>query len=78
MNKAPREKKLAIAKKILEHEVYNKCLTLYFKKSAPLTKEEIIDIMNNSYIYNVREDSTIKRRASTVMRWLEWIINLAN
>lgn len=77
MKKRPREKKLHIVSKILEHEVFNKALNLYFKKLSPITKEEVISIMKNSYIYNVNKDSsTIGRRAGSVMKWIDWILDL--
>lgn len=78
MKKDPRSKKLSIVNKIFEHEVFHKCMKLYFQTLTPLKKEDVINIMNESYIYNVKKDTdTIKRRASTVMRWIDWILALA-
>lgn len=77
MRKDPRSKKLSLVKKILEHGVFHKCMELYFKTLTSLKQEDIINIMNESYIYNVEKESTIKRRSSTVMRWIEWILSLA-
>lgn len=79
MKQNPRDKKLNIAKKILEHEVFNKCLRLYFRTFSPIKRQDVINIMNESNIYKVEKgSSTIGRRASTVMRWIEWILNLVN
>lgn len=78
MNKRHREKKLDIVGKILEHEVFNKSLYLYFKTLSPISVENVVEIMNNSYIYNVEKDSsTIGRRAQSVVKWINWILDLA-
>ncbi|MFH0733131.1 MAG: translation elongation factor [bacterium] len=74
-----KQKYLEIAKCILQHEVFNKVLQAYFSKAAPVTKEEAITIMKSCNIYNVdKESSTVGRRAQTVIRWIEWILELVN
>lgn len=79
IRQSPRLKKLSISRKILEHEVFNKCLNLYFKEQMPITVEDIIRIMNESYIYKIESgSSTIVRRAQSVLKWIEWILALAN
>lgn len=73
-----REKKINIVRKILEHEVFNKCIALYFKNQSPIEIDDIISIMNESFIYKIEKgSSTIDRRARTVLRWIEWILALA-
>lgn len=71
-----KEKYLYLAKKILEHEVFNKSLKLYLKKCSPVNKNEVYEIMKQSYVYNVESDSTLLRRAQTVIKWIEWILDL--
>lgn len=73
-----KEKNLAIVKQILEHNVFSEVLKLYFKKSEAPTKEEIVKIMKKSNLYRVDSDSTYFRRASTVLKWIEWIIDLVD
>ena len=51
-------------------------MNIYFRKKRIPGKEEIIHIMNNSYLYRVNSDETIKRRAQTVLKWIEWIVSL--
>lgn len=73
----PREKRnLMLAESIMEHEVFNKAMNIYFRKKRIPGKEEIIHIMNNSYLYRVNSDETIIRRAQTVLKWIEWIVSL--
>lgn len=76
MSKRHREKMLGIVESILQHEVFNNVFKKYLQTFSPVSIEEIVDIMNNSYIYNVNKNSTIVRRASTVKRWIEWILKL--
>ncbi|MGI6538401.1 MAG: type II restriction enzyme [Caldicoprobacterales bacterium] len=73
MSKRPRDKILGIVELILQHEVFNKVLRKHLKDASPLSIDDIVDIMKDSHLYNVREESTFRRRASTVKRWIEWI-----
>lgn len=78
MTKKHREKMLEIVKLILEHEIFNRTLRKYFDNYSPVPKDDVIEIMNTSPIHNVEKgSSTIGRRASTVLRWIEWILDLA-
>jgi hypothetical protein len=76
MSQRQRDKKLSIVKQILEHEVFHKSLRLYYNNLSPITKNDVIEIMKSSHLHNVTEISTIKRRAQTVLRWIEWILGL--
>lgn len=77
MRMDPRSKRLSLVKKILEHEVFHKCIALYFETLSPLKQQDVISIMNGSSIYNLEKgSSTIERRSSTVLRWIEWILSL--
>ena len=38
--------------------------------------EEIEEIMKNNNLYNIDSESTYFRRASTVISWVDWIVNL--
>lgn len=77
MSMKNREKKLNIARLILEHSVFNRVMSRYLGTLSPVPNSEIVDIMNDSYLHNVGEQSTVIRRASTVKSWIEWILNLA-
>lgn len=71
-----KKKKLALVKCILEHEVFNKVLRKTITKNRLLNKKEVSNIMKNCYLYNIKSESTIYRRAQTVVKWIEWILSL--
>jgi len=60
---------------ILSHLVFNKALNFYFKKSEAPNKDEIVEIMKESDLYNVESESTYKRRSSTISSWINWILD---
>jgi hypothetical protein len=76
MLKHHKGKSLGIVKQILKHEVFNRVLKEYFKKSSPVTNHEITKIMENCTLYNINSISTIERRAQTVGKWIDWILEL--
>lgn len=78
MKMRTKQKNLAIAESMLKHKIFNDTLSLYFKKCAPPTIEEICTIMKNSFVKGVNSENTIRRRAQTVNKWIEWILNLAS
>lgn len=71
-----KKKYLELVKKILEHEVFYKTIKMYIDTGQIPSKSEIVEIMRNSEVHNIRSDSTFIRRASTVQAWVKWIINL--
>ncbi|OHD12000.1 MAG: translation elongation factor [Spirochaetes bacterium GWD1_27_9] len=77
MRQKHKNKYLSLVKCILEHEIFNKVLTKYIKNGNLPIKKEVIEIMKNSYIFNVGKDSTtIERRSSSVIGWVDWILKL--
>jgi hypothetical protein len=73
----PRKKNLELVRCILRHRIFNLSLRIFFDKAQAPTKEEIVSIMKNgTEKISIGSDSTRMRRASTVERWLEWIIEL--
>ncbi|WP_373276236.1 type II restriction enzyme [Faecalimicrobium dakarense] len=73
-----RARQLSLVKLILEHEVFNKSIKLYIKKGESPTKNEITNLMKESYIHNVKSEVTMMRRSSTVISWTNWILSLVN
>ena len=61
---------------ILSHLVFNKTLKAHFKKSELPNKTEIVEIMKESELYHIESDSTYKRRSSTILSWISWILAL--
>lgn len=70
------KRQLKFAENILSHFVFNKALSLYFKKADAPTKTEIVSIMKSSNLNKIESESTFERRASTIIAWINWIIGL--
>ena len=71
-----KEQKLAYAKSILESPIFSHAYRRYLANGCKISSPEIIDIIN---IYRSDlNNTTAKRRATTVSRWLEWITKLIN
>lgn len=78
MKMRTKEKNLAIVEKILQHYVFNEALRVYFTEYRPPTSNEIFVIMKNSNIRNIDSENTLRRRAQTVSKWIEWIVALVH
>jgi hypothetical protein len=70
------ERQLEFVKLILSHGAFKDTLNLYFDKRDMPSKDEVIEIMKKSKLYNVDSEHTYKRRASTVISWTNWILEL--
>jgi len=68
------ERQLKFFRAILSHRAFNESLALYLQKAEEPAKEEIIGIMKKSDLYNINSESTFRRRASTVLSWINWIL----
>lgn len=68
------ERQVKFIKTILAHGAFNKALALYLQKAEKPTKDEIVGIMKESHLYKVNSESTFRRRASTVLSWVDWIL----
>ena len=71
-----RQRQLRFAQLILEHRVFGETLKLSFKKADSPTKDEIVKIMKQCELNNMRTDGLYIRRASTVAGWVNWILGL--
>ena len=60
---------------ILSHSTFNKALDFYFNKGESPNKDEIVEIMKESDLFNINSNSTFKRRSSTVSSWINWILD---
>ena len=67
------ERQLEFVKLILAHAAFRNTLKLYFDKGDVPTKCEIVEIMKSSKLYNINKEKTYRRRASTVISWINWI-----
>ena len=60
---------------ILSKKAFNETLKLYLEKASKPSSNEIVAIMKQSNLNNVESDSTYFRRASTVLKWINWIVD---
>jgi hypothetical protein len=72
------DRQLEFTKLILSHKTFNSTLKLYFDKGNVPSKDEVVEIMNMSGLYNIDSEKTYGRRSSTVISWINWIIGLMN
>ncbi|MCX7068577.1 MAG: hypothetical protein NTW85_12935 [Methylococcales bacterium] len=70
------KRQIEFVKLILSHLVFKRTLEHYFEKADSPSKTEIIEIMKESNLYRVKSDTTFYRRASTISRWTNWIMEL--
>ncbi len=71
-----KDKFLRLASSILTHEPFRQVLTEYFQNGTPPEKERVVEIMKRCNLYKVNSESTYFRRASTVIGWINWILDL--
>lgn len=71
-----KERHLAIIKQILSHKVFNKTLKILLQCGEMPDKRTVIQIMKECNVSYIKEESTYRRRASTVIGWLNWILSL--
>lgn len=70
------ERQLEFVRLILSRAAFKNTLTLYFNKGDVPTKDEVIEIMKNARLYNIDSEQTYRRRASTIISWINWILEL--
>ncbi|KAA6308228.1 hypothetical protein EZS27_040093, partial [termite gut metagenome] len=70
------DRQFEFVKLILSHTAFKKTLQQYFDKGNTPSKDEVIGIMKHSKLHNVDSEATYRRRASTVISWVNWIIEL--
>lgn len=71
-----KDKFLRLVRSILAHEPFKQVLAEYFQNGTPPERARVVEIMKRCNLYNVNSDSTYIRRASTVMGWINWILEL--
>lgn len=70
------ERQLEFVRLILSRAAFKNTLKLYFDKGDVPTKGEVIEIMKDARLYNIDSEQTYRRRASTVISWINWILEL--
>lgn len=74
MNLDPKRKNLELVRAILSHRVFNVVLDEYLMHSERPARERVITIMSR-YLTGLNQ-TTMKRRAQTVEKWIDWILQL--
>ncbi len=69
-------RQLQLAELILQHKPFYETLKRCLRFDAMPPKEEIVRSMKRSNLYKVESDSTYQRRASTIVGWVSWILDL--
>ena len=69
------DRQIEFVKLILSHKPFNKTLSISFKNGEIPSRDEIVEIMKETILYNVNTESTFKRRASTIIGWINWILS---
>jgi len=72
----PKRKNLELIKAILSHRVFNIVLKEYLAKSERPGRERISTIMSENL--SGLNPTTISRRAQTVEKWVDWILQLTS
>lgn len=68
-------RKIKYIELILSHFTFNKALIQYFYCGEPPNKKMVLDIMRSSKIYKLNSERTLERRSSTVLSWINWILD---
>ena len=76
MNLGFRDRQLAFVRQILKHAVFHETLKLHLQCGEMPDCNTIVRIMKKSNLYKLESSSTYERRASTVMRWIEWMLSI--
>lgn len=71
-----KERQLELLRQVLQHKVFYDVFSKTLQKGRIPEKKEIVAIMYNNYIYNVKSHETYERRSGTISRWINWILNL--
>lgn len=73
-----KNRNLEFVKSILDKRVFNEVFREYLLLLEAPSKNKIVKIMKESRLHNVKSEETFRRRASTVLGWINWILNLTN
>lgn len=71
-----RDKFLKLAESILAHKPFYLALSQYFTTGVVPEKQKVVELMKQCSLYHVNSESTYYRRASTVLGWINWILQL--
>jgi hypothetical protein len=70
------KRQIKFIESILSHAIFNNTLKIYFKNGTLPPEQDIIRLMYDSNLGRVKSEKTYRRRATTVISWINWIIEL--
>lgn len=70
-----RARKIGLARCILRHRVFARTLRRYFTNSERPNVPQVVEIMRDERL--AIDNTTLPRRAQTVLSWIDWILKLA-
>ena len=70
------QRQLEFVKLILSHKVFHISFSQYLYAGRQLTKKEVVAFMKECNLYHIESEETFGRRASTIISWINWIINI--
>lgn len=76
INSGYRQRQLGFCQVILEHKAFRETFNCYISSGVMPSVREIVSIMEKANIYRVDSEKTYKRRASTIIGWINWILGL--
>lgn len=71
-----KERQLKLVELILAHEAFNRTFKMTIDESQIPDKDGIVHIMKDAALYKVKKEKTYVRRSSTIMAWINWILDL--
>lgn len=75
MHLPQKEKYLSIIKAILSHRVFYESMQAYLARLSPVDTKEVVRIIERCRIHKVKSHNTMTRRAKTVIKWIDWILD---
>lgn len=72
------EKYLSLFRLILSHRVFNNVMKIFLDKLELPTQSEIVAVMKGCNLNNVNTEDMFKRRAQSIKKWINWIMDIVN
>lgn len=74
LNLKYRDRQLAYARLMFKHEIFHRLFDIAYRNGRPPEKNDVIAVMAELHVCH--EGETMRRRASSVLGWLKWILEL--
>lgn len=72
------EKYLSLFKFILSHKAFNESMRMYLSNLELPTTDEIVQVMKRCNLHHVNTEAMYRRRAQTVKKWINWIMDIVS